>query len=176
MLLRNLEILQFNAHEISEVVTSKDAAKSLKTSSIGIGLYTSASRFNHECFVTVSRWVTFLSIHEYLPAISHTGEQWMSRFRYFVGTKLIVRAVRPTAKNEVVGDNYGPVFTKFPREDRRKKLLARYWFECECRACTENWPTIGQMDFSHLRLRYLLLCLNVTNKTRFTEKFKKFKN
>lgn len=52
VLLRNLQVLQFNAHEISETVRLGSA---LKTANIGIGLYASASYFNHECCPAVTR-------------------------------------------------------------------------------------------------------------------------
>lgn len=55
VLLRNLEILQFNAHEISETIRPKDSTTTLKTINIGVGLYKSASYFNHECFPAVAR-------------------------------------------------------------------------------------------------------------------------
>lgn len=62
ILLRNLEILQFNAHEISEAVKCKKT-KSLKTFNIGVGLYKTASYFNHDCFPAVSRYVIVLIQH-----------------------------------------------------------------------------------------------------------------
>ena len=37
-------------------------------------------------------------------------------FRYFSGKKIILRAQRPLAVNELVSENYGPVFTMKNKE------------------------------------------------------------
>lgn len=76
-------------------------------------------------------------------------------FRYFVGKNIVINAVRPLAPGEVIAENYGPVFTKKPLAERQKNLLARYWFECGCTACKQDWPSIknGLISVSR-RIRY----------------------
>lgn len=53
----------------------------------------------------------------------------------------------------MVPENYGPIFTETCQEDRRKELKERYWFDCNCQACLENWPLISDMDPLSLRFR-----------------------
>ena len=31
------------------------------------------------------------------------------------------------------------------RNDRRKELKARYWFDCRCSACLQNWPILDSL-------------------------------
>ncbi|XP_065226912.1 SET and MYND domain-containing protein 4-like [Planococcus citri] len=127
VLLRNLEVLQFNAHEIFEPVEFKNSNKPVKALNIGIGLYKTGSYFNHDCY----------------PAVS----------RFFVGTKLFIKSCRPIDKNELVGDNYGVIFTKHDLTERQQKLKSRYWFKCECCACLQNWPKHDSKSDTLFKLR-----------------------
>lgn len=49
LLLRNLQILQFNAHEISELEMHDGKLDNSKSNFIGGGLYPTLSLFNHSC-------------------------------------------------------------------------------------------------------------------------------
>ncbi|KAK5640889.1 hypothetical protein RI129_009436 [Pyrocoelia pectoralis] len=116
LLLYYLEMLQFNAHEIYE--TRYDNGNQLQNSKfgyIGVALYPTASLFNHDCY----------------PAVT----------RHFVGKKIVVTAVRPLKAGETIGDNYGPIFTRKSLISRQKVLSSRYWFDCRCEACTQDWPS-----------------------------------
>ena len=100
LLLRNLEVLQFNAHEVYEVLRgSKNSIKPFKNNVIGLAIYPRASYFNHSCHGAVAR--------------------------YFKGTKLFLKAARPIAKGQEVHENYGPTFYFKRREERQKHLRAR---------------------------------------------------
>ncbi len=44
-----------------------------------------------------------------------------------------------------ITDNYGPIFTKFRKEERKHKLRGRYWFQCACQACTEDWQLLEDL-------------------------------
>ncbi|XP_034939487.1 SET and MYND domain-containing protein 4-like isoform X2 [Chelonus insularis] len=59
ILLRNLQLLQFNAHEIFETQHGNDHRfRGSKTVYLGIAIYPSASRFNHDCYPAVTRCTT----------------------------------------------------------------------------------------------------------------------
>lgn len=53
----------------------------------------------------------------------------------------------------MVNENYGPIFTQKRRADRQRSLKDRYWFDCRCLPCTEDWPLIGEMTDDTLRFR-----------------------
>merc|ERR1712059_109992 len=53
-------------------------------------------------------------------------------------------ALVPVEQGQEVCENYGQVFYFKPREERRKELSARYWFNCECPACREDWPLLKE--------------------------------
>lgn len=116
-----LEVLQYNAHEIYQTNTSDTHVfDGSRVVYIGAGLYGTAAYFNHEC--------------------------WPSVARYFVGKKLILSATKPHRPNEILAENYGPIFTKANSKERQRALRARYLFSCNCMACQENWPTLQKID------------------------------
>lgn len=123
-----LQILQFNAHEVSETLPNRNhKLNGAKTLYIAVALYNSAAYFNHNCY----------------PAV----------VRYFVGKSIVLCVSRPLEAGEVVAENYGPTFTRHNLLERQRQLRSRYWFFCECISCKENWPTLDQLN-DKVRLRY----------------------
>ncbi|XP_025836273.1 histone-lysine N-methyltransferase ASHR1 [Agrilus planipennis] len=117
LLLYHLQMLQFNAHEIYETRQTPDCQlKDVKVVYIGVAIYPTVALFNHDCYPSV--------------------------LRYFVGKHIVIKASRPINPKEVVSENYGPIFTWKNLEERQKSLAGRYWFQCQCLACTQNWPSI----------------------------------
>jgi len=56
LLLRHLQLVQFNAHEIQELVLSPGASlRHGKNHYIGVGIYPTAAYLNHSCLPDVSR-------------------------------------------------------------------------------------------------------------------------
>ncbi|XP_076660578.1 protein-lysine N-methyltransferase SMYD4 [Halictus rubicundus] len=129
LILHSLMLLQFNAHEISELTMSRDDQNWSKSKSIfiGGGLYPTVSLFNHSCN----------------PGI----------IRYFIGTTMIVHAIRSISPGEDISENYGPIFTRAPEDERKRTLRWQYWFECKCEACTEHWPLLDEIDPTILRFK-----------------------
>ncbi|KAF6199419.1 hypothetical protein GE061_007445 [Apolygus lucorum] len=120
LLLRHLQLTQYNAHEVFESLVKKEKAdwtvNDAKMNYVGLSLYPSSAYFNHDCQPTLAR--------------------------YFVGRTLVLRAERPIKAGEEVYENYGPNYLYKPTEDRRKILNARYRFHCSCVPCKENWPPL----------------------------------
>ncbi|XP_063244730.1 SET and MYND domain-containing protein 4 isoform X5 [Bacillus rossius redtenbacheri] len=128
LLLQHLQLLQFNAHEVSELQITPGARPHMGRSAfIGGGLYPTLALFNHSCE----------------PAVT----------RYFEGTCVVVRTVKTVRAGEMIAENYGPVFTRERREARRGTLREQYWFECECTPCREDWPLFEEMDPGVIRFR-----------------------
>nr|XP_023024792.1 SET and MYND domain-containing protein DDB_G0273589-like isoform X1 [Leptinotarsa decemlineata] len=122
LLLYHLQMLQFSAHEIYETRKTADCCfKDSRTISIGVGIYPTVALFNHDCY----------------PAVT----------RHFVGKDIVIKASRPLKRNEIIAENYGPIFTRKCLQERQICLNSRYWFQCQCNACMFNWPTIdGGLD------------------------------
>jgi SET and MYND domain-containing protein 4 len=120
LLFSYLQSLQFNAHEIYETVMSGHKFVKSRINYIGVGIYEVGAMFNHECYPSITR--------------------------HFNSTNLIFNAIRPHVKGEVVAENYGPIFTKQTLQLRQRNLTSRYWFNCECRACKENWPVLDKLN------------------------------
>ena len=64
---------------------------------------------------------------------------------------MIIQAVRTIYKDQEICDNYGPIFTEMPINERKRKLRVQYWFECECEACSQSWPLLTDLDPRILR-------------------------
>ena len=59
LILRHLNVLQFNAHEVYELLrTDRDKIKPCKNNPIGLAVYPRASYFNHSCHPNVARYTT----------------------------------------------------------------------------------------------------------------------
>nr|XP_053653597.1 SET and MYND domain-containing protein 4-like [Cherax quadricarinatus] len=93
--------------------------KKTKSVFLGLAVYPTISYCNHSCF----------------PAVT----------RYFEGDKMVIVSLRPLQAGDVVAENYGPIFTHHPRQERQRKLLSRYWFRCNCEACRGDWPVYNNM-------------------------------
>ncbi|KAK9307770.1 hypothetical protein QLX08_002008 [Tetragonisca angustula] len=129
LILHNLMIIQFNAHEISELAVPKgnNTLAKAKNKFIGGGLYPTISLFNHSCN----------------PGI----------IRYFVGTIMVVRAIRSIPSGEEISENYGPIFATSPEAERKRRLRLQYWFDCNCEACAAHWPILEEIDPTVLRFK-----------------------
>nr|XP_012154126.1 PREDICTED: SET and MYND domain-containing protein 4 isoform X2 [Megachile rotundata] len=128
LLSRHLQLLQFNAHEVFETRHGTEHRfRGSKPVYLGVAVYPTVARFNHDCY----------------PAVT----------RYFVGRSIVVRAIRRLRPGDVVAENYGPIFTKIPLKKRRDTLAGRYWFRCECTACREDWPLFDGLTNDLVRFR-----------------------
>lgn len=126
LLYRNILILHFNAHEIFELQKDNDADPG-KTVCIAAAIYPFLAQFNHSCDPDT--------------------------VRYFDGDRVIIRATRNIAPGEQISENYGPIFTQEPQHERQLKLKETYKFECQCEACTNNWPLLKEMQDSCLPVK-----------------------
>ena len=119
LMMRHMNVLQFNAHEIYEFFRGDRAnMKPNKNILIGVGVYPQASYFNHSC---------------------HPGTA-----RYNIGRTMVLRSLVPVAQGQEISENYGPVFYFKSKSDRQRELGARYWFKCHCKACQENFPLLKE--------------------------------
>ncbi|XP_031636986.1 SET and MYND domain-containing protein 4-like [Contarinia nasturtii] len=126
LILRNLQILQFNSHQVFDLLkSSKTGAR--QTVAIGAALYTTLCLFNHSCN----------------PSI----------VRYFKNTTVHAISIRNMKPGEQVCENYGPLYSQNSRADRQKKLKDFYWFGCACEACQQNWPVYDEMNTNEIRFK-----------------------
>ncbi|CAL8135307.1 unnamed protein product [Orchesella dallaii] len=121
---RCLQFLQFNTHE-----TSGWNPDLVKDNSVGLGgaLFNTLALFNHSCN----------------PAI----------VRYFINDTVVVRTVRTIRPGEEVTENYGPCFITHEKKERKGTLWEQFWFDCECVACNQDWPTFDKLTSEGLRFR-----------------------
>ncbi|XP_045625291.1 SET and MYND domain-containing protein 4 isoform X2 [Procambarus clarkii] len=128
LLLRFLQIVQFNAHEVSEfVLIAPRTFDGAKNESLGAAIYPTLALFNHSC---------------------HSAQ-----VRLFSGNQVITKAIRHVRKGDLIPENYGQSFTSKVKSQRKAELADRYWFECNCEACQKDWPMYKDMTNSYLTFK-----------------------
>ncbi|CAH0405774.1 unnamed protein product [Chilo suppressalis] len=133
LILKNLQVLQFNAHEVFELQCPRPKVghnvikHGGKSVFIAGAVFPTLALFNHSCDPSV--------------------------VRYFCGPNVVVRAIKNIKKGEEVSENYGPIFTTVPKEKRQAQLKDQYWFDCNCIPCKENWPTYEEMNENYMRFK-----------------------
>ncbi|KAL0896024.1 hypothetical protein ABMA27_012009 [Loxostege sticticalis] len=133
LILKNLQVLQFNAHEVFELRCPKPRVgqcvikHSGKSVFLAGAVFPTLALFNHSCD----------------PGV----------VRYFCGPHIVVRAVKNIKKGEEVSENYGPIFTTVPKEKRQASLKEQYWFDCNCAPCKDNWPLYSEMNENYMRFK-----------------------
>lgn len=113
-ILRHLQMLPCNAHEVSEMQVNIQEPSQSQTLEIGSAIYPVLSLINHSCDPSVVR-------HSY-------------------GDVCIVRSIRNISKGEELLDNYGALYPVMEYPVRQKHLKKQYFFDCQCEACIKNWP------------------------------------
>lgn len=73
--------------------------------------------------------------------------------RYFINDTVVARTVRTIRPGEEVTENYGPCFITSGKKERRRALWEQFWFECECVACVQDWPTFDKLSSDGVRFR-----------------------
>ena len=135
LILRHLQSISCNAHEVCRLRLGFDMKKSMESSepiALGSGIYSILSLFNHSCDPSVTR--------------------------YFRGNNCQVRAIKKIKKDEEIFDNYGLVYAVNDLTDRQEKLLEQYFFQCTCIACMNDWPLYGQLESDLNMVRKSIKC------------------
>jgi hypothetical protein len=121
LLLRHMQSISCNAHEINDFETScKVSLVDCETRGIGAGIYGLLSMFNHSCDPCVTR--------------------------NFDGIHCVVRALKPIPANQQIYDNYGHLYPVSDFQHRQSKLFDQYFFHCACHACIFKWPLYDQIS------------------------------
>ncbi|GBP27836.1 SET and MYND domain-containing protein 4 [Eumeta japonica] len=133
LVLKNLQILQFNAHEVFELQCPKpQVGKNVikhegKSVFLAGAIFPTLALFNHSCD----------------PGV----------VRYFSGPTIVVRAVKNICKGQEVAENYGPIFTTVDKARRQAELRNQYWFDCSCEPCQQDWPKYDDMNETYMRFK-----------------------
>ncbi|XP_032683142.1 SET and MYND domain-containing protein 4-like isoform X2 [Odontomachus brunneus] len=90
----------------------------------GSGLYVAHSLYNHSCAPNT--------------------------FRHFEGLTMITRALTPIRPGDQIFTSYGGVYAHMPRFERKQKILQDYFFDCDCPACENDWPTYNEILRGHI--------------------------
>eukprot|EP00094_Tigriopus_californicus_P000306 TCALIF_00296-PA protein Name:"Similar to Smyd4 SET and MYND domain-containing protein 4 (Mus musculus)" AED:0.00 eAED:0.00 QI:140/1/1/1/0.75/0.6/5/342/369 len=134
VLVEFLELMQYNTHGILEsfgiaaddqVLFSnplQDRVPKRQNRPFGAGVFPTLALLNHSCGHNI--------------------------FKYNIGKKIVVLAGRNIRQGEEITENYFPHHYYMSQIDRQIWLQEHYNFRCECKACIEDWPTLGVLvDF-----------------------------
>jgi len=133
VLLRHLQNLPCNAHEVTELELGPTSSSSVTGSmsstprdstihEIGAAAFSTLSLINHSCDPNV--------------------------VRHYYSSNAVVRTIRTIKKGEEILDNYGYHYAVMSREERQRKLNNQYFFKCDCYACSKNWPLYSSLPTS----------------------------
>ena len=122
MIFRILEAVQYNTHPVDAVAGGgPDPGHSLQLSELGGAVYPSlASCLNHSCD----------------PAT----------VRVCRGNRIAVLARRHLQPGQEVTDCYGLHYSGLGRAERRARLEKWFSFQCECEACTAQFPLLAGLS------------------------------
>jgi len=113
VVLRFLQIVTCNGVEVTELRLSDTLHRS-HPGSVGLALYPTVSLLNHACD----------------PVIELV----------FYGDRCAVRAVQNARAGRELFVDYGHVYYAVGRAERRAALARQYHFDCQCVACSLDWP------------------------------------
>lgn len=115
LILHNILVMHYNAHEIYEM-EKVIGERNGKTYTIGGAIYPTLALFNHSCAPNTAR--------------------------FYEGKTVNIKTTTSITNGEQINENYGPIFTQEPRNERQLVLKEKYNFECGCFACTNDWPML----------------------------------
>lgn len=66
---------------------------------------------------------------------------------------MFVHTIGKVRAGTQISENYGPLFSQNPYDERQRLLKNQYWFDCRCVACVDYWPTFDRMQVQELRFK-----------------------
>lgn len=134
-LLRHFQSCSCNAYQITEQIVTDGDVGNATENELGGGVYPTISLCNHSCNPNV--------------------------VRNSFGKTCIVRAIRPIKKGEEILDNYGPHFLSNNLDERQENLHKQYFFKCNCKACSEEWPTVDKLMLQNTQYKCIHCSMNI---------------
>ncbi|XP_044738180.1 SET and MYND domain-containing protein 4 [Chrysoperla carnea] len=118
LLLRHLQTAPSNFHQITATkVLGEEMSENI---SFAEGAFPFLSMLNHSCAPNV--------------------------FRISYGTVEVLRALRLINAGEQLFDNYGYHHALLKKIERKLELKDQYFFDCQCEACENDWPTWSELQ------------------------------
>ena len=119
-ILKQLQMLPCNAHEVSELQIDSSSIADSQLKEIGSAIYATLSLLNHSCDPSV--------------------------VRYSYGSSCALRAIKKIPKGEMIIDNYGALYAVTKINERQDLVSSQYYFNCCCEACENNWPLYPKLS------------------------------
>lgn len=123
-LLRLLQSYPCNAHEITHLAVPLPGS--------------SYKRFPDHILQQIQLCEIGAAAMPVLSLINHSCNPNVYRVCY--GDVIVVKVIRRIVKGEELLENYGYHYAIHEKQVRQSSLAKQYFFRCDCRPCTENWP------------------------------------
>ncbi|KAK9889713.1 hypothetical protein WA026_007095 [Henosepilachna vigintioctopunctata] len=130
LVLHHLQTMACNFHDI-ENLEMNEVSGAYEPTTIGAGAYNFLSLFNHSCAPTV--------------------------YRRSFGTTIVLSSVETIKKGDQLFENYGFHYAMHSKADRQAALKKQYFFECNCRACKNDWGTFDVLPHIYSSMNVLIL-------------------
>ncbi|XP_015373384.1 PREDICTED: SET and MYND domain-containing protein 4-like [Diuraphis noxia] len=69
----------------------------------------------------------------------------------------VTRAIQPISKGSQLFTDYGVKFMTHDKEERSRHLFDQYQFQCQCQACTNDWPIYASLELDELFIRVVFI-------------------
>jgi len=126
-----MQCIQFNTHTIESIYENRLVAWDAETR-----LWKNSAKFNVGDGVETERIGG--GVYPTLALVNHSCDPNFAIV--FWGRVAIAIATRRIDKGEEINDNYGANYANMDLNERQQFLLKSHWFECGCKACTNNYP------------------------------------
>lgn len=126
-----MQCIQFNTHTIEAMYENRLVAWDAETR-----LWKNAAKFNVGDGVETVRIGG--GVYPTLALVNHSCDPNFAIV--FWGRVAIAVATRRIAMGEEINDNYGANYSNMELQEREEFLKKSHWFECGCKACSDNYP------------------------------------
>lgn len=90
------------------------------------------------------------AVYPTLANVNHSCDPNFTIVNY--GRRAVAVAVRRIKAGMEVHDSYGAVWYHMDRTERQRFLKNSYWFDCNCNACANNFPSLQKLPRDYLKL------------------------
>ncbi len=169
VILRHLQNLPCNAHELSEMELPSNLSNAAGASPNSTGGSSASFVSSRDSSLNEIGAAVF----GVLSLLNHSCDP--NVVRHYYSQNSAVRAIRTIRKGEELLDNYGYHSAVMPKEERQRKLHNQYYFHCSCTACSKSWPLYPSITTTALPLSSIPVTEHKVISSELTKRSRQYK-